>query len=142
LINDLHQKRETNIMSSSPYNSNYAYIQQILGSYFGYSLIIVSICPYFFEKLVHSKQNRRENMFIAIFLICIVFLSWIFLLIQVIAYQLRLNYLNQLEENSSIAQKEILMNYFITTGFSLYLTLVLCLLFFLIRSLRQKKRSN
>jgi len=118
-----------------PYNSNYTSIQQILGSYFGYSLIIVSICPYFFEKLVHSEHGRAENFFIAVFLICIVFISWIFLLIQLVAYQIRLAHLNQIEEDSSVVRKEEFINYFLTTGFSVYLLLVFYLILFLIRSL-------
>ena len=119
------------------FNPEYTVIQSTLGSYFGYSLVIVSICPYFFETILNSKREIY-NVYIGVFLILVILISWICLLVQLIFFNIRLRLINKTEENKHSVEKENTMSNIITAVFSLYLVVVFVLMIYLLKQLLSK----
>lgn len=112
------------------FNPNYTAIKANLGSYFGYSLIVVSLCPYFYETLLN--ENNIQNKIIGSFLIFVILISWLILLIQLIFYNIHLKQINDSEPDKNIVLQENFMNCLISSAFSFYLFFVFILIVYLI----------
>jgi hypothetical protein len=119
------------------FNPNHTNNQQIIGNYFGYTLIVVSVCPYFFETLISSK--KRGNFYIAIFLILTIFIAWLFLLLQLYLFSYRYNLINKDIENRTSLHYENISYNLIMIGISIYLLVIFGLIIILIVELIRSK---